>query len=76
MSRWHEFDMAIINNKHKEMGIETVKDSLSMVDLDEIGFFYKNDADDEDLTVLCFKSGDTLEVKDTYINVKRIISGA
>lgn len=68
--------MTTINNKHKDLGIVTEKESVATVDLDEVSMFFKstnNDDEDEEVVVLYLKSGESLEVKELYKNVKKLI---
>lgn len=76
MPIWKEFEIETENIKLKEIGVENCKMRRALVDIERVESFYESDKDgtDEEVTVLCFKSGDSLTVFKKYDLIKELIN--
>lgn len=71
---WHEFDINLFDKKLDDMGINKYTPSKAMVAIDNIYSFHKSYNDDGDeVTFIMFLNGDTMQVNETYDQVKRIM---
>jgi len=71
---WHEFEIELFDKKLDEMGITERSRSKAMVSIDNIYSFHKshNEAGDE-VTFIMFINGDSMQVNETYENMKKIM---
>ena len=70
---WKEFEMTVVDNDEK-IGVETKYRAKAMIDTWEIcAFFQAQMVDDDYVTCLMFKSGDSMNVFARYSEVKTLI---
>lgn len=71
---WHEFSIRIYDKKLDDMGVRSEDESRAYVCLDTIVRFYETlDDSKERKTMILFNDGDSMEVAESYKEVKKLI---